>query len=125
MEQDKYDVSYKYKDIKNKKVNIYTEETEDGNFLVEFDIRNEDVVSNYSVPEEVKEIRHDGTILTIAKVPASSIKFDVKYNLVIVEDKGQINTCKIELQMPDTKITTEGFSVERLDSSKFNFKVDY
>lgn len=125
IEQEKYDISYEYKDIKNKKVNIYTEETEDGNYLVEFNINNEDLVSNFNIPEDVKEVRHDGTILNIAKIAVSDIMFTVKYNLVVVEDKGQTNTCKIQLEMPDAKIATEGLSVERLDTSKFNFKVDY
>jgi len=125
IEQEKYDINYKFKNIKNEKVNIYTEQTEEGNYLVEFDINNEDIVSNFKIPEDVKEIRHDGTILNIAKIAVSDITFSVKYNLVIVEDKGQINRCKIELEMPNFKIATEGLAVERLDVSKFNFKVDY
>ena len=125
VEQDKYDAYYKYEDVKNKKINIYTEEREDGSYLVEFDITNEDVLSNYSIPEDIKEIRYDGTILNIAKIPVSSIDFKVKYNLVLVEDNGKTNTCKIELSVPNSKILTEGQSVERLDISGFNFKVDY
>lgn len=125
IEQEQYDVNYKYKDIKNKKVNIYTEETEDGNYLVEFNINNEDVISNFNVPEDVKEIRHDGTVLSIANISISDITFDIKYNLVIVENQGQINKCEIKLEMPNEKLVTEGLFVERLNISSFNFKVDY
>lgn len=125
LEQEEYDVSYKYKNINNSKVNIYTEETEEGNYLIEFNINNEDVVSNFNVPNDIKEIRHDGTILNIANIAISDITFNVKYNLIIVENNGQINKCKIEIKMPDSKVVTEGLFVERLNTSEFNFKVDY
>lgn len=125
IEQEKHDISYKYSDIKNKKVNIYTEETEDGNCLIEINVNNEDIAHNFNVPKNVKEIRHDGTVLNVANIAISDIMFSVKYNLIVVEDNGKINKCKVKLEMPDSKIATEGLYVERLDSSKFNFKVDY
>lgn len=125
IEQENYDINYKYEDIKNKKVNIYTEETEAGDFLIEFDINNQDLISNFVVPSEIKEIRHDGTILSIAKMSVAEIEFKVKYNLVLVEKQGKINRCKVELNLPNDKIITDGFSAERLDSSNFNFKVNY
>lgn len=125
LEQEKYDVNYHYTEIKNKKVNIYTEEQENGSYLVEFDILNKDILSDYIVPDEIKEIRHDGTILNLAGIAISDISFDLKYNLVVVEQTGQINTCKIKISMPDKKLATEGLSVERLSNEDFNFKVEY
>ena len=125
LEQVNHDISYEYKDIKNKKVNIYAEKTEDGNYLIEFDIVNKNVISDFTVPSDVKEIKHDGTILPIAKIPVSSIAFNVRYNLVLVENQGQVNTCDVKLSMPNEKIATEGVSVERLNVSDFNFRVDY
>ena len=91
-------------DIKNRKVNIYTEETETGDYLVEFDIKNEDVLSNYIIPSEVKEIRHDGTVLNTASIAVSQIRFKIKYDLVIIQDNEKINTCKVEVEMPDDKM---------------------
>ena len=125
VEQDNYDIRYKYEDIKNKKVNVYAEENEAGDYLVEFDIKNENVLSDYIIPSEVKEIRHDGTVLNTASIAVSQIRFKVKYNLVIVQDNKKTNTCKVEIEMPDDKIAVDGFIVKRLDSSAFNFKVDY
>jgi len=125
IEQDNYGLSYKYEDIKNKKINIYTEEKAEGAYLIEFDINNEDVVLDFNIPDDVKEIRHDGTILNMAQIPVSKIKFGVKYNLVIVQGQDRINTCKVELELPNEKIITDGFSTERLNSSDFNFKVNY
>ena len=125
IEQEKYNTSYSYSDIKNKKVNIYTEEKENGNYLVEFDVLNKNIMKDYMVPDEIKEIRYDGTILNLAGIAVSDITFDLKYNLVIAEEKGQINTCNIKIKMPDKKIATEGLSVERLSNQNFNFKVDY
>lgn len=125
LEQEKYDVNYHYTEIKNKKVNIYTEEQENGSYLVEFDILNKDILSDYIVPDEIKEIRHDGTILNLAGIAISDISFDLKYNLVVLEQTGQINTCKIKISMPDKKLATEGLSVERLSNEDFNFKVEY
>lgn len=125
LEQEKYDINYHYTEMKNKKVNIYTEEQENGNYLVEFDILNKDILSDYIVPDEIKEIRHDGTILNLAGIAISEISFDLKYNLVIIEQTGQINTCKIKINMPDKRLATEGLSVERLSNADFNFKVEY
>lgn len=125
LEQEKYDVNYHYTEIKNKKVNIYNEEQENGSYLVEFDILNKDILSDYIVPDEIKEIRHDGTILNLAGIAISDISFDLKYNLVVIEQTGQINTCKIKISMPDKKLATEGLSVERLSNEDFNFKVEY
>lgn len=125
IEQDKYDLLYEYKDVKNKKINIYAEETQDGNYLVEFDIKNKNAVKDFIVPEGTKEVRHDGTILNIANVAISQIKFKVKYNLVVLQDNQKINTCKVEIDMPDEKIAVDGFFVQRLDSLNYNFKVSY
>lgn len=125
IEQDKYDLRYEYKNIKNEKVNIYVEETEAGDYLVEFDVKNENIVKDFGVPEGINEIRHDGTILNIANIAISQIQFSVKYNLVVVQDNQKINTCKVEIQMPDEKIAVDGFFVQRLDNSNYNFKVSY
>lgn len=125
VEQDKYDLRYEYKDIKNKKVNIYTEETEAGDYLVEFDVVNENIIENFIIPEGINEIRHDGTILNTANIAISQIQFKVKYDLVVVQDNKKTNTCKVEIKMPDEKIAIDGFFVQRLDSSNYNFKVSY
>ena len=125
IEQDEYGLRYEYKDIKNKKVNIYTEETEAGDYLVEFDIKNENAVKDFVVPEGVNEIRHDGTILNTANIAISQIKFKVKYDLIIVQNNQKTNKCKIEIEMPDQKIAVDGFFVQRLDTSNYNFKVSY
>ena len=125
IEQEKYNTSYSYADIKNKRVNIYKEEQENGSYLVEFDVLNKNIMSDYMVPDEIKEVRYDGTILNLAGIAISDITFDLKYNLVITEEKGQINTCKVKIKMPDKKLATEGLSVERLSNQEFNFKVDY
>lgn len=125
IEQDKYDVKYKYEDLKNKKINIYAEQTEQGDYLVEFDIQNEDVISNFVIPSDIKEIRHDGTMLNVTKTPVSSIKFKIKYNLVLVQDDNKTNTCKVEIEVPDEKIAVDGFFVKRLDSTIYAFKVNY
>ena len=125
IEQKEYALKYKYENIKDEKVNIYTEEAKDGNYIIEFNIINEDIISNYIVPEETKELRHDGTIINIVKMSASDIKFKVKYDLVVVQNNERINTCKVEMEMPNEKISTEGFYVQRLDSANYNFKVKY
>ena len=116
---DKVGVSSKKRD------NIYTEEQENGSYLVEFDVLNKNIMFDYMVPDEIKEVRYDGTILNLAGIAISDITFDLKYNLVITEEKGQINTCKVKIKMPDKKLATEGLSVERLSNQEFNFKVDY
>lgn len=125
IEQHKYDVSYRYENLKNKKINIYAEQTKQGDYLVEFDVQNEDVISDFIIPSDIKEIRHDGTMLNIAKIPVSNIKFKIKYDLILVQDNNKVNTCKVEVELPDEKIASDGFFVKRLDSTSYTFKVDY
>jgi len=125
IEQTKYDISYRYEDVKNKNLDIYADNIDTGDYLLEFDIKNEDIVSNYIIPEGVNEIRHDGTVLNTASIAVSQIKFQIKYNLVILQDNNKTNKCKIELEMPDDKIAVDGFFVQRLDSSNYSFKVSY
>ena len=124
IEQDKYEIRHKYEQINNR-VNIYAEETESGDYLVEFDIKNEDVITDFKIPSDIKEIRHDGTILNTVGIPVSQIDFKLKYELVIVQDNQRINSCKVEIDMPSGRIITDGFVVERLDSTNYNFKVGY
>ena len=125
IEQNKYDVSYKYEDVKNENINIYVDKMDTGDYLVDFDIKNEDILSGYSRPEGVNELRHDGTVLNTASIAISQIRFQIKYNLVILQDNEKTNKCKIELEMPDEKIAVDGFYVQRLDSANYNFKTSY
>ena len=64
-------------------------------------------------------------MLNIAKIPVSNIKFKIKYSLVLVQDDNKINTCKVEIEMPDEKIAVDGFFVKRLDNASYTFKVNY
>lgn len=125
IEQEKFDLKYNYENAKNRKINIYAEETGVGDYLVEFNLNNENIVNNFIIPEGTKEIRHDGTILNIAGIAISQIQFEVRYNLVVVQDNQKVNTCKIKIQMPNEKIAIDGFFVQRLDSTDYNFKVSY
>ncbi|MDD4375239.1 MAG: hypothetical protein PHR25_00430 [Clostridia bacterium] len=124
IEQENHKISYKYEELKNEKVNIYVDEQEKG-YLAEFDIINKDIVTDFAIPEEIKEIRHDGTILNIAGIKASEITFRLRYNLVIIEPEGKINKCEFDLKIPNEKVIAEGTTIERLDVQKLSFKVKY
>ena len=122
IEQIEYESSHKIEG-KNEKINIYSETREDGSEIIEFNINNKNIIKNYNVPSDVKEIRHDGTILNIAGVKLSDIEFKFKASLIVVEENGSKNICKISLKMPKEELITNGQIVERLSLENFSFKV--
>ncbi len=124
IEQLNHKLSYKYEEIKNKRVNIYADEQENG-YLVELDIINKDVVTDFTIPEDIKVVRHDGTMLNIAGVKASEVIFRLRYNLVIFEPEGKINKCEFDIRIPNEKVITEGTTIERLNVQDLVFKVKY
>lgn len=124
IEQLNHKLSYKYEEIKNKRVNIYADEQENG-YLVELDIINKDVVTDFTIPEDIKVVRHDGTMLNIAGIKASEVIFRLRYNLVIIEPEGKVNKCEFDIRIPNEKVITEGTTIERLNVQDLVFKVKY
>ncbi len=111
----------KIEEIDSLKIEPITGENE---YYIELNINNEYFLENAKVPENVSEFKFDGTILNYYKIPAKDMVFTVSFNLNIKDETGNISTCKMKFSIPDERIAVNGAIVERLDLSKFNFKIN-
>lgn len=89
----------------------------------EINIDNEYFMQDLIINENLNDIRFDGTILSKYGVPYEDVKFEISFNLNILQNNGTINTCTFNLILPDAKLITEGVYVERKSLEYFNFKI--
>ncbi len=108
---------------KSESVAVYVDKRQDGSNLIEIDILNKDIVKNYGVPEEINELRHDGTAISIANKTIEDIQFKISFNINITQDNGKENKCKVTLNLPDHSLITNGQVVTRLSLSDFKFRI--
>lgn len=119
----------KTKEVKNVKtdgsdnVAVYVEKKTDGNNLIELDIINKDIINNFIVKEETKELRHDATAIALAGKTLKDISFKVSFRLNITSKDGKISRCNIFLDLPEDSLLTNGYVVTRLDLGQFKFKI--
>ena len=97
---------------------------ENNQILLEFVAINENVLKDWLVPENMKQIVYDGRMITNAGIAFEDIQFKLKFKLNIVETTGKINTMKVELLLPNSELVSNGADVRRLSLSDFKFKVN-
>lgn len=114
------------KDIENsgsESVAVYVDKKQDGSNLIEIDILNKDIIKNFAISEEIKEIRHDGTAIALAGKSMKDVNFKVSFSLNITGTNGKVSKCKITLELPEESLIKNGQVVTRLPLSNFKFKV--
>ena len=97
---------------------------ENGQMLLEFVALNENILKDWIVPDDTKQIIYDGRVVTTAGLGLKDIQFKLKFKLNIVESTGKTNTMKVELKLPNEELVTNGADVRRLALSDFKFKVN-
>ena len=95
----------------------------EGQNYFEISIDNEYFMQDLTIKDNSNNIKFDGTLLSKYGVPYEDIKFEISFDLNILQNNGTINTCKVDLQLPNVKLITEGVYVERMSLEKFNFKI--
>ncbi len=85
---------------------------------------NENVLRNWLVPENIKEIICDGRIFKTAGISLNDIQFDLKFKLNIVDKLGKRSTLNVELELPKNELIENGADIRRLDRTEFKFKVN-
>lgn len=112
--------------LDNKGQELEVEYTLDENnqILLEFVALNENVLKDWVVPENTKQIVYDGRMLSTAGIKLQDIQSKLKFKLNIVESTGKTNTMKVELLLPNEELVTNGADVRRLSLSDFKFKVN-
>ena len=107
---------------KEEQVSIYTDESE-GQYLVQIDMNNDNFLVNAKIPSGISSVTYDGTMLKTLNIPLSKLKFDIKFDLNIVDKLGKLNICKINLKLPNDELSENGISVTRDSLSNYIFKV--
>lgn len=110
--------------LNRKKQDLDIEYLIDNNtMLLEFVLLNENIIKNWKIPQDLKEIICDGRIFETAGVSKQDLEFNLSFKLNIVETSERINTVNIEVKVPNDELLTNGADVRRLDISEFKFKV--
>lgn len=119
--QSNYEQKYSIESISSQ-INIYPAQIE-GQYKIEIGINNENCMEDVKVVSGTKSIRYDGTILSLLNTKVSDLRFDLIFDLNIIEKSGKKNVCKVKLSVPNDDLMTNGISITREDVSKFLFKV--
>ena len=111
-------------DRTKKELNVEYVLDENNQILLEFVAINENVLKDWAVPDDMKQIVYDGRMITDANIAFEDVQFKLKFKLNIVETTGKINTMKVELLLPNSELVSNGADVRRLSLSDFKFKVN-
>ena len=104
------------------KIKITPNVQENGNYI-EVDINNEFFEKELSIPENLKSVKFDGTILPKYSIDLKSLMFDVSFDLNILQKDGKINTCNVKLTLPNQDLMLVGTSITRKNLADFTFKI--
>lgn len=107
----------------NKELDIESSLDSKGRLEINLLIYNENVLKNFKVGDYTNSLVKDATVFNLAGKQISDIKFEVSFNLNILDKTGRKSVLKVKLELPDASILENGTYVERLEISDFNFKV--
>lgn len=93
-----------------------------GKILIQLEVTNKNIVINKRIPENVSELRYDGTALKNIGTKLEDIKFDLNFDVKILDEDGTENILKVDLEFPNEKLLSEGYYVERVNLDNFIFK---
>lgn len=112
-------------DLKTENIKLdLTKEDRDGQFLIKIKIDNVNCVKDATIKStDSSTVLFDGTILKILNTKLSDIKFDITFDLNIVDSTGKINTCKIKLNLPSELLVSNGISIISENPGKFPFRI--
>ncbi len=109
-------------DISQKQVDIYPIE-KDGQYLIQINIDNINFLTDANIPSGVNSVTYDGTMLRVLDIAIAKLKFELRFNINLVDKTGKVNTCKIKLNLPDEQLLENGISVNREDLSNYRFSI--
>lgn len=114
----KYDLS---KDVNNIPIRLVT--TSDGQYLINLNIDNQEMIKNQQVPKETTSLTYDGTIFKTFQISYENIKFNVKFDLNIKEKSGKIDKCTFNFELPNEDLIDKGISITREKIDNYNFVI--
>lgn len=107
-------------DLKRVKI---TPSEQDGQYLVEIYVGNENFKTNVKIPDNVDVVTFDGSLLKLLDVKIEDLEFEIKFNLNIIDVTGKKNICKVSVKVPDATLITNGIALMRLNVSDYIFQV--
>ena len=93
------------------------------NILYDLEFKDVNVLKNFVVPKEEKEVTLDGTIYTLGGISIYDLTYTASFEFVIEETTGRKNIMKYEITMPNSELISEGEYISNLDVSEFVFKI--
>lgn len=96
-------------------------QNESGNYIINFGIENQNCAVNQRLSESVTTYTYDAGILKVLGYDANTLKFDVSFDLTIIDTAGTKVKTRVTLKMPNDEIFTAGMSTLHQDVSKFMF----
>lgn len=96
---------------------------ENNQILIELIALNENILKDWTIPSETKQIVYDGRMVSKAGLTLKDIQFRLQFRLNILENTGKISTMKVDMLLPNEELIVNGADVRRLSLSDFRFKV--
>lgn len=111
--------------LSSEKQDLDLEYTLDENDLMKIELLaiNENILKNWEIPEDTKEIVYDGRLLKDVGMSIKDIEFKLSFKLCIEEKTGKTNEMKVEMKLPNEELIENGADVRRLSTKDFKFKV--
>lgn len=106
-----------------KSFNVNTKLQEDGQYLIEIWINNEDFLTGANLPEDSENISYDGTLLKNYDISKTQLDFKAKFDLILKDNLGKKSICKFELEFPDELLITQGISITRKGVGNYLFSI--
>lgn len=98
-------------------------EQQDGKYVVNLYINNNNVLTNQKVADDVDTIQYDAAIFKTLGVDVSLLKFDVSFDLLIDDKNGNTVKTAISLNMPTDETVETGMSILKQDTSGYIFTI--
>ncbi len=105
-----------------KRIDLKTER-ENGKYVINLCIDNDNVITDKSVSDNIEEIVYDASIFKYLDIDVNSLKFDVSFDLYITDISGQTVKTTMKLEMPTDETVHEGMSVLKQDVSNYIFTI--
>lgn len=104
------------------KIDLYPQEQE-GEYLCNLVIKNENFAVEQKVPSETKEISYSGKILNLLQIKTSDLYTSVSFDINVIDESGKHNKCSAKYKVPDNTLITEGISIVRKETKNLNFTI--
>lgn len=94
----------------------------EGQYLIEMYLNNKDFTKLAKIPDGTKSVIFDGTILRLLNINVDDLKFELKFNLNVVDEFGNASKCKMTIRAPEEDLSTSGIVVIHEDLNDYIFK---